>query len=480
MMGVIFLISVLIFASAILCQWALSARSRGEGWLFNWFPPYSLYYAMQQRKNHQVNFWLIFSSFLITLLTAGAWLVISTSTTAFSPISMEGPHWKALIKDNRIYLSKADALISNEEWIIDHKELKLPISQAPFRITNPVVLHSYQNIASKEFVVDEFSVDSISLSLEGKILTIRMLINEEPEVFVADLGNTQAQAVDVTKADVEQALKIVSPRLPQGVSFEVGPIRSISEKQSIAGIQIQQNGKLVRELTVTLDIRNNQVVLNHRSMMVLRDFISNYRVRNRAQSPINRVTLEDFYLKASQYVQKPITVIKRDDSEQSGLFLSADTKVLIIRQILGAGAVDVQIPITLIRSAKFSDLEVLVQSDAEAKESVYDDSIQERGVQGNETVADTDVNRSDRINQLAQEKSLEEKTQAITQTLVDDPYLKLINAIVVVTKTDGQKREGRLIKVTPKKSLTIQLVNGGIQVQVPQSDISDIEVIKKK
>lgn len=487
MIGIVFLISLLLFFTAVLCQWALSSRSKGESWLFNWFPPYSVFYAAQHRKAHKLPFLTLIFSLLATFIAGGAWFVFHASTTSIPQSSVEAPKWKVTKKGNIVYISKADELVSSEEWVIEHKDLALPFTEEVKVLEHPSVKRVYQDTSSKEFVVSELPTNSVSFSKQGMLLDISLEFENESITLVADANGSMQQQHSVTSVDVEQALKIVSPRLPQHMSFKVGPIRSISEKQSIAGIQILHKQKLLKELTVTLDIRNNETVLNHRSMMVLRNYISDYRDKNRETKHVSQIQLDSFFAQASNYHQKPVTVVKLDKTEQKGLFLTLDKKVLNIRQPLGSGMIDVQIPLNLIQTLKFSNFEIEVQPAKPAEipraalpeeNGTVADVAENESQLGQTTAAQVSPNKMEPTSQADLTQKTEQEKPA--SKVSDDPYLKLVNKDIVLTKKDGQKRVGKLVKVIPKKSLTIQLLNGGLEIQIPQSEVEIIELAKKK
>ncbi|GLQ31894.1 hypothetical protein [Litoribrevibacter albus] len=464
MIGIVFLVSLLLFLTVVLCQWSISSRSKGEGWLLNWFPPCALYYAYKHRKEHKFLFVFQLSFLVATFLSCGAWFIVGSTLPSMYHSEQSSESWKTVLEEQTLYLVQTDQLISVQEWQIQHKDLNPNVGTEKVQLSQPKVLHSYQDSATKEFVVEDLSIQTLVLSQQGLSLDLELKGDEVSYHFIADLQNPLNQTLqEFTKADARKVISSSWPETSTELSFKVGLVRAISERQYIAGIQLFDESKLVKEITVSIDIRNGETLLNHRSLIVLRKFLSDYRHQKQEVNATKRITLAEFRQTLEVYQQQALVVTKVDGTTQRGEFLSLEERVINIRKPLGAGTVDVQIPLDLIASLQFEDVEVMLS------ESI--------SVSADASMLEPESMAPPNGVNVASPENITNETSAQTESL-DDPYLALVGRNVLVTKANGQERTGKLIKVTPTKSITIQLQNGGVEIQIPQSEISELKVTK--
>ena len=140
--------------------------------------------------------------------------------------------------------------------------------------------------------------------------------------------------------------------------------------------------------------------------------------------------------------------------------------------------VEVKTPLELIESFSFSDLKVdLTEPEIQDENIVYEvvegeGFISEDTIESIHSEADDQSTQSQGESQIASEGSVAETPELSAEP---DPYLDLIGKDLAIIKKNGQRRIGRLVKVVPFKSLTLQLLNGGIEVQIPQEEVERVE-----
>jgi len=164
MIGLIFLVSLIVFTAAALCQWSLSSRNKGKGWLLNWFPPYALYFAFTHRKQNKASSIFVFASFFLLVLSSAAWIATKISQPTVPTINTT-PSWQARILDNVLIIQeKSGTMIAQKEWQIRDKRLAETLGEESVTLTRPDVIYSYLEHSSKQFQTTVIQTDSVELS----------------------------------------------------------------------------------------------------------------------------------------------------------------------------------------------------------------------------------------------------------------------------------------------------------------------------
>jgi hypothetical protein len=451
----------------------MSSRQKGDGWLLNWFLPYAFYYAFQHRKEHKFPFVLMLATLLSFVIVGGAWIVVRSSLPMVTQQQDSVEQWTGYQLAESIYLTQDNQLISNEEWVITHKELMLPKESEEVRLTTPSVVHSYQDPATKTFINEEVKVPSLRIIQVGRSTEFIFETDGQPLKLIANIDRKETPATSVDQATIQQVIREAWPDSRPHLSFKVGAIRSISDKQYIAGLQLFDGRTLIKEITVTIDVRLNKPILNHRSLLVLRRFLSDYQGPKPAQTARQTLNLSEFQAISRQYEQKRLNVIKTDETKQQGVFASISNKVLVIRKSLGSGIVDVQIPLQLVERLEFETLEVQVRTILPEPDVIY---IEESEVALPQLTTESAAVKESPVTAGAITSKVEQKAELLKQP--EDPYAKWVGKQVNVVKTNGQTRIGTLIAVKPGKSLTLQLLNGGLEVQIPQGEVANVTIVK--
>jgi len=479
MIGLIFLVSLIVFIAAALCQWALSSRNKGKGWLLNWFPPYALYFAVIHRKQNKVSSLFVFLSFALLVLSSGAWVATKISKPA-NPTINSTEIWEARVLDDVLIIKKkGGTMIAQKEWQIRHKELVENFSDESVILTRPEVVYSYLDHSSKQFETRIVDADLVELTSKNGGLAVTINSGTTITKLHASIEKQSRAVLVLTDEKIRENIQPLWKSAPRQLSYSIGVTREISDKQSIVAIRISDKAKLIKELTLTFNKRPNDIVINHRSMLVLRKFLSEYQVEKPARQVLNTVSLDEFLSVEERYRTKSVQIKKRDNSVLAGFYGNIEKqKVLNITQPLGAGVVEVKTPLELIESFSFSDLKVdLTEPEIQDENIVYEvvegeGFISEDTIESIHSEADDQSTQSQGESQIASEGSVAETPELSAEP---DPYLDLIGKDLAIIKKNGQRRIGRLVKVVPFKSLTLQLLNGGIEVQIPQEEVERVE-----
>ena len=480
MIGLIFLVSLIVFTAAALCQWSLSSRNKGKGWLLNWFPPYALYFAFIHRKQSKASSIFVFASFFLLVLSSGAWIATKISQPTVSTISTT-PSWQARILDNVLIIQeKSGTMIAQKEWQIRDKRLAETLGEESVTLTRPDVIYSYLEHSSKQFQTTVIETDSVELSPKDGGLLVAIDTGRGITELHASVEQPKRATLVLTEQKIRDNLQPLWKSAPRQLSYSIGVSRDISDKQSIVAIRISDKTKLIKELTLTFNKRPNDIVINHRSMLVLRKFLSDYQVNQPTRKKFNTLTLNEFISIEERYRTKSVQIIKRDGSDLQGFYGSVEKqKVLNITQPLGAGVVEVKTPLELIESFSFQDLKVDLTEPEVTDENVIYEIVEEevattQDVLEGQTVPEDNVQTAEVADdvQTVSDDSVVAESESAAEP---DPYLDLIGKDLAIIKKDGQRRIGRLVKVVPFKSLTLQLLNGGIEVQIPQEEVERVE-----
>lgn len=461
MVGIIFLISIVLFLSAVLCQWLVSSREKStNSFLYAWFPFYALVYAGRNHRSQKAVSLFVFISFAFVIITLIAWVIAYSSIESKTVEN----HWVASISENTLKISDSDSLFPDRRVVITGKGLNYDISG----------LTAENSLKGKDYSVVLIERDSATKTLDRSLQPIhqatfllkadRLIVSLETgsgvQSYNAVLKQEKSKAPEsLTYKDIKKRLGGFDSIRKREVTYKVGTIQQISEKQSIAGLKLLNGSVLLKEITLTFDYRNGDYHLNNRSMLVLRKFFS--ELRKSKKSIVNSKLLVDkeldltsFTAMEDAFLNKSVVLIKRDGNQLRGLFQSTEKqKVINITQSLGAGTVVVQTPLTLVERFEFSDTKVLMPSETES------------GVGEEELTQDVLV-------------EVEEHSIGSITSERFSQFTSMIGKQVLIYRIDGQKRSGRLKTVEPGKYITLEQLQGGLEVRIPEPDIDRFEVLE--
>ena len=484
MMGLVFLASFIIFIATLMCLLAYLSRNHGDSWLYRWLPPFCYGIEYPNKTLNRCVLWCLFGVLFLVLIALAVRVASGFIETGGV---LTSKHHSSSFDGEKVVVIVGNQLIPQEEWSIHHPDLQNKnFKTAEVILTKPTVFRTTKDSETKLVEHHQVDTEAVRTVYTDGLLYVYIESNVEPAELITTLKESDSVVrEDITADEIKRVVQHVWRKAPAGVTYKLGTIKALSNKQSIVGVRVFNKFKLDKEVTITIDKRMDKVSINHRSLLSLRKVLASYRQPTRLEETKQKsLEVDEFIPVSPQYTGKQVEVIKRDGLNVLGEFQGIENnKVVNVVQRVGSGVVNVITPLEIIKTLEFRSLTVVVEALPIDDDSVNIIYVDEMGVPIEEEEPVT-MEEAPKTTEANEDKSDISIDTAVNQGVInteskEDELLNEIGKYVLVTTNLNQTRVGTLIEVIPHKSITVQSTNGGVVYHIPQAEVKSISYPKK-